>query len=133
WNCSGVLEMQRNRITGGAGYGVYLYYPNTVSGLIANNFFSSTNSNSSYITFYIRQGLVNTNIYHNSVNATGTSTNSTAFYFDRVASVGNRVVNNIFRANAGLAVEHRNTTTVNSVLESDHNDLFSSGPLLGQF
>ncbi|MFN8689645.1 MAG: right-handed parallel beta-helix repeat-containing protein, partial [Cyclobacteriaceae bacterium] len=46
WNCSGVLEMQRNRITGGAGYGVYLYYPNTVSGLIANNFFSSTNSNS---------------------------------------------------------------------------------------
>ncbi|MFN7406802.1 MAG: hypothetical protein ACK5SL_09710, partial [Cyclobacteriaceae bacterium] len=131
WNCSGVLEMQRNRITGGAGYGVYLYYPNTVSGLIANNFFSSTNSNSSYITFYIRQGLVNTNIYHNSVNATGTSTNSTAFYFDRVASVGNRVVNNIFRANAGLAVEHRNTTTVNSVLESDHNDLFSSGPLLG--
>ncbi|MFN5072808.1 MAG: CARDB domain-containing protein [Cyclobacteriaceae bacterium] len=133
WNCSGVLEMQRNRITGGAGYGVYLYYPNTVSGLIANNFFSSTNSNSSYITFYIQQGLVNTNIYHNSVNATGTSTNSTAFQFDRAVSVGNRVVNNIFRANTGMAVEHRNTTTVNSVLESDHNDLFSSGPLLGQF
>jgi hypothetical protein len=131
-NSSGVLEMQRNRITGGAGYGVYLYYPNTVSGLIANNFISSTNSNSSYITFYVQQGLVNTNIYHNSVNATGTSTNSTAFYFDRIASVGNRIVNNIFRSNTGPSVEHRNPATVNSVLESDHNDLFSSGAVLAQ-
>jgi hypothetical protein len=134
WNSSGNLEMLRNRITGGAGYALYLYYPNTGgSGLIANNFLQSTNSNSSYYTFFVQQGLVNTNIYHNSVNATGTSTNSTAFHFDRAASVGNRVVNNIFRANAGVAVEHRNPSTVNSVLESNYNDLFSSGPFLAQF
>ena len=42
-------------------------------------------------------------------------------------------MNNIFRANTGLAVEHRNPTAVNSVLESDHNDLFSSGAVLAQF
>lgn len=117
---SGNLEMQRNRITGGAGYALYMYYPNN-SGLIANNFFQSGGS---YQTIYILYGLNNTNFYHNSVNATGSGV---AFHFDRYQSTGNRIVNNIFKANTDYAVNHQTTSAVNSVVEADYNNLFSSG------
>ncbi|MBL7854752.1 MAG: gliding motility-associated C-terminal domain-containing protein, partial [Cyclobacteriaceae bacterium] len=40
--------------------------------------------------------------------------------------------NNIFRANTGLAVEHQTPSAVNSVVEGDYNNLFSSGPFLAR-
>ncbi|MCB0493016.1 MAG: gliding motility-associated C-terminal domain-containing protein, partial [Cyclobacteriaceae bacterium] len=47
-------------------------------------------------------------------------------------SVGNRIVNNIFKANTGYAVEYQTSSAVNSIVESDYNNLFTSGSFLGR-
>jgi hypothetical protein len=128
-NTSGYTEIQRNRITGALGHAMRLYYCagiDTQPSIIANNFF---HSNSSYATVYLIYGVTYTNIYHNSINNTSTGE---AFNFNRYQSVGNRIVNNIFRANTGYAVEYQNSTAVNSIVESNYNNLFTSGSFMGR-
>jgi hypothetical protein len=101
---AGYTEIQRNRITGALGHAMRLYYfggIDTQPSIIANNFF---HSNSSYATVYLIYGVTYTNIYHNSINNTSTGE---AFHFNRYQSVDNRIVNNIFRANTGYAVEYQ--------------------------
>ncbi|MCB0526657.1 MAG: gliding motility-associated C-terminal domain-containing protein [Saprospiraceae bacterium] len=46
--------------------------------------------------------------------------------------MGNRIVNNIFKANTGYAVEYQTSSAVNSIVESDYNNLFTSGSFLGR-
>src|SRR5690606_959454 len=53
-----------------------------------------------------------------------------AFHFNRYQSTGNRIVNNIFKANTGFAVEFQTSSVVNSILESNYNNLFTSGSFL---
>ncbi|MBK7652675.1 MAG: hypothetical protein IPJ20_20665 [Flammeovirgaceae bacterium] len=45
--------------------------------------------------------------------------------------MGNRIVNNIFRANTGYVVEYQYSNVVNSIVESDYNNLFTSGSFIG--
>lgn len=126
---SGYIEMLRNRITGTVGHALRLAYCTGVEvqpSLIANNFF---HSNSSYSTVYVYYSLSHTNFYHNSVNNTSTGE---AFYFNRGQSDGNRIVNNIFRATGGYAIEFQTSSDANSILESDHNNLFTSGAFIGR-
>ncbi|HCM74924.1 MAG TPA: hypothetical protein DIS90_00985, partial [Cytophagales bacterium] len=128
-NTSGYTEIQRNRITGGLGHAMRLYYfggVDTQPSLIANNFF---HSNSSYATVYLIYGVTYTNVYHNSVNNTSLGE---AFHFNRYQSVGNRIVNNNFKANTGHAVEYQTSSAVNSIVESDYNNLFTSGSFMGR-
>src|SRR5690606_30371436 len=128
-NTSGYLEMLRNRITGSTGHAVRMQYCSGLEAqpsIIANNFF---HSNSSYSTLYILYGLTYTNIYHNSVNNTSSGE---AFHFNRWQSTGNRIVNNIFKANTGYAVELQTSSAVNSILESNYNNLFTSGSFIGR-
>jgi hypothetical protein len=128
-NTSGYTEIQRNRITGALGHAMRLYYfggIDTQPSIIANNFF---HSNSSYATVYLIYGVTYTNIYHNSINNTSTGE---AFHFNRYQSVDNRIVNNIFRANTGYAVEYQTSNAVNSIVESDYNNLFTSGSFIGR-
>ncbi|MEP2669554.1 MAG: CARDB domain-containing protein [Cyclobacteriaceae bacterium] len=78
---------------------------------------------------YLIYGITYTNFYHNSVNNTSSGE---AFHFNRHQSLGNRVVNNIFKGNTSYAVEYQNSATVNSILESDYNNLFTSGSFMGR-
>jgi nitrous oxidase accessory protein NosD len=122
-NTSGYLEMLRNRITGGVGHALRLYYCSGIEAqpsLIANNFL---HSNSNYGTFYILYGLNYTQIYHNSIHNTS---GGVAFEFNRYQSTGNRIVNNIFKANTGYAVEYQ-TVLPASISEANYNNLFTSG------
>ena len=128
-NTSGYLEMLRNRITGTAGHALRLAYCSglqTQPSVIANNFFRSA---SSYSTVYIYYSLNYMNFYHNSVNNTSTGE---AFYFNRGQSTGNRIVNNIFKSNTGYVVQYQTSSTANSILESDYNNLFTSGSFIGR-
>ncbi|MBK7652669.1 MAG: hypothetical protein IPJ20_20635 [Flammeovirgaceae bacterium] len=45
--------------------------------------------------------------------------------------MGNRIVNNIFRANTGYVVEYQYSNVVPSIVESDYNNLFTSGSFIG--
>ncbi|HRK54916.1 MAG TPA: right-handed parallel beta-helix repeat-containing protein, partial [Cyclobacteriaceae bacterium] len=126
---SGYTEIQRNRITGGLGHAMRLYYFGGIDiqpSIIANNFFQS---NSYYATVNLVYGITYTNIYHNSVNNTSSGE---AFHFNRYQSLGNRIVNNIFKANTGYAVEYQNSSAANSIVESDYNNLFTSGSFIGR-
>ncbi|MEP2667461.1 MAG: right-handed parallel beta-helix repeat-containing protein, partial [Cyclobacteriaceae bacterium] len=128
-NTSGYTEIQRNRITGALGHAMRLYYfggIDTQPSIIANNFF---HSNSSYATVYLIYGITYTNFYHNSVNNTSSGE---SFHFNRHQSVGNRIVNNNFKANTGYAVEFQTSSAVNSIVESDYNNLFTSGSFMGR-
>ena len=77
---------------------------------------------------YVLYGLNHTNIYHNSIHNTSSGT---AFEFNRYLSTGNRIVNNIFKANAGNAVELQ-TANASAILESDYNNLFTSGSFIAR-
>jgi hypothetical protein len=128
-NTSGYIEVMRNRITGVVGHALRLYYCQGIEAqpsLIANNFL---HSNSNYATFYILYGQNHTNIYHNSVNNTSSGE---AFHFNRFQSTGNRIVNNNFRANTGYAVELQTSSAVNSILEDNYNNLFTSGSFIAR-
>ncbi|MBL7876333.1 MAG: right-handed parallel beta-helix repeat-containing protein, partial [Cyclobacteriaceae bacterium] len=128
-NFAGYTEIQRNRITGTVGHALRLYYCAGLlaqPSIIANNFF---HSNSNYATVYLIYGITYTNIYHNSFNNTSTGE---AFHFNRYQSTDNRIVNNIFRANTGFAVEYQTSSAVNSIIESNYNNLFTSGSFIGR-
>ncbi|GAB1446312.1 hypothetical protein MASR2M41_20810 [Flammeovirgaceae bacterium] len=125
-NTSGYKEIQRNRITGALGHAMYLQYfagIDTQPSIIANNFFQSK---SNYATVSLFYGITYTNVYHNSVNNTSSGE---AFSFNRYQSVDNRIVNNIFRANTGYVYEYQNSTA-SSIVESDYNNLFTSGSFI---
>ena len=115
--------MMRNRITGASGHALRLHYCQGSAGqpsIIANNFL---HSNSNYATLYILYGLNYTQIYHNSIHNTSSGV---AFEFNRHQSTGNRIVNNIFKANTGYAVEYQ-TVLPASISEANYNNLFTSG------
>ncbi|HET9786645.1 MAG TPA: hypothetical protein VFP47_05910, partial [Pyrinomonadaceae bacterium] len=126
---SGYLEMLRNRITGVVGHAVRFHYCAGVSAaqpsIIANNFF---HSNSNYGTVYILYGLNYTNIYHNSIHNTSSGP---VFEFNRYQSTGNRIINNIFKANTGYAIEYQNSNAP-SITESDYNNVYTSGSFIGR-
>ncbi|WP_169712822.1 hypothetical protein, partial [Algoriphagus faecimaris] len=52
-----------------------------------------------------------------------------AIQYNGLASAGNRIKNNIFRANTGQAVYVSNST---GLVEMDYNDLFTSGTYVGR-
>ena len=129
-NTSGYLEMLRNRITGAVGHALYLSYCSGIESqpsIIANNFL---HSNSNYATMHVFRGLSHTNIYHNSMHNTSSGA---VLDFDRYQSLGNRIVNNIFKGNTGYAMYFQNSgLAVNSIIESDYNNLFTSGSFIAR-
>ncbi|WP_035468432.1 CARDB domain-containing protein, partial [Algoriphagus mannitolivorans] len=115
-----------NRLFGGRQYGLNMQFCNAVDGspaLVANNMIGSSSSGQTVFLYY------NTyvNFYHNSVLNTNTGE---AIQYNGLASAGNRLKNNIFRANTGQAVFVSNST---GLVEMDYNDLFTSGTYVGRW
>jgi len=129
-NTNGYMEILRNKITGAVGHALRLQAcagVDTQPSLVANNFLHSASSGYSALDYGF--SISHTLVYHNSVNQSGTGP---AFYFNRSSSTGNRIVNNIFRANTGYAISYENAQIANSIIESDHNNLFTSGSFIAR-
>lgn len=115
------------------GYGLYLYYCDGLStshSLVANNFIvmqGDGGSTTSYAVYH------STNTYldfvYNSVNLLDTYTTSKAFYVTSGSS--NTLKNNIIAATGGGFALYFSSTT--SITESDYNDLYTSGTVLGYY
>jgi len=130
YDTSGYLEVLRNRITGSAGHALKMQFCVGIEAqrsLIANNFLHSA-SPSSYSAIYF-YGMSYSNIYHNSVNATGTGA---ALNFERWAADFNRIANNNFKANTGYAVDYGSPSDLNAIEESNYNNLFTSGSFIAR-
>ncbi len=127
--CSGSnsIRIEKNKITGGYGYGIYLSNiagSSTANALIANNFIQVGGSTSRGIYLSSNSYL---KIYHNSVNITGTATtsNSAALYFS--GSLNNlQIKNNIFANTGGGYVIYASSTS-NTSSSCNYNDLYKTG------
>ncbi|SDD76237.1 Serine protease, subtilase family, partial [Algoriphagus faecimaris] len=135
WSSSYTLELTEvegasrvvgNRLFGARQYGLNINFCNAVEGspaLVANNMIGSSSSGQTVFLYYN----THVNFYHNSVLNTSSGE---AIQYNGLASAGNRIKNNIFRANTGQAVYVSNST---GLLEMDYNDLFTSGTYVGRW
>jgi len=127
-NCYNAIQVLKNRMALGIGYGIYLYACNGAlasHGLVANNFVSIGGSSTAYgITLY---GSNNQDIYYNSVNITSTYNAARAFDLEGGGSTIN-VVDNIFANPGGGYAFYAGSTT--AIGTSDYNDHYTSGPTL---
>ena len=125
WSSSYTLELSEvegatrvvgNRLFGARQYGLNMQFCNAVEGspaLVANNMIGSSSGGQTVFLYYN----THVNFYHNSVLNTATGE---AIQYNGTASAGNRIQNNIFRANTGQAVYVSNST---GLVELDYNDL----------
>ncbi len=117
-------------LSGGAShYGMYVYYSDgnaTNRNLIANNFITlHGNGNSSWYGIYCYNSKY-TNFYHNSVNLTGGSTYSRAFYLGSGSNT--KIINNIFSNTGGGYAYY--VYTASAVNVSNYNDYYATGNIL---
>jgi parallel beta-helix repeat protein len=121
----GVLRFTGNRVEGANQYGLYMSSCTATSGapgLVANNqIHSKAGAYSVYFIYNNHQGF-----YHNNVNTTGSAR---ALYYYGPGTTGNKIKNNIFKANTGYAI-HLETAV--GLDEMDYNDFFTSGVNLGR-
>ncbi|WP_425639173.1 HYR domain-containing protein [Algoriphagus yeomjeoni] len=135
WSSSYALELSEvegatrvvgNRLFGARQYGLNMQFCNAEEGspaLVANNMIGSSSGGQTVFMYYN----THVNFYHNSVLNTAAGE---AIQYNGTGSTGNRIKNNIFRANTGQAVYVGNST---GLLEMDYNDLFTSGTSLGRW
>jgi len=123
--CRNEMKITRNKIYGASGgTGIYLEYTYGTSGnknLVANNFIQLGSNSNTWGIYTYRCDY--TNIYHNSINitSTSTSTNNTAIYLNRGNS--NYLRNNIFvNSGNGYAINQYNAGFI-----SDFNNLYTTG------
>ncbi|HUN65616.1 MAG TPA: right-handed parallel beta-helix repeat-containing protein [Bacteroidota bacterium] len=125
------IRVTRNRITtAGGGYGVYFYSVNGGAGslgnppkaLIADNFVVLTGTNTGIDMTYSS----NVDIYYNSVNMLGVSSNSAAFY--AYAGGHLNILNNAFANPGGGSAYY--IVNPGAVDTSDYNDYYTSGSTL---
>ncbi|MEO0776873.1 MAG: CARDB domain-containing protein, partial [Bacteroidota bacterium] len=123
------LEMTGNRVSGqNTGIGIFLddvYGTVDQTVLLANNFVQVGGTNTVQ-GIYVDRGNYQ-KIYHNSVNLTNTNSNSYAYFAN--SGSNRQVYNNIFANVGGGRTYYTNSTT--GSLQSDHNDLYTTGPTLG--
>ncbi len=120
--CDNEFEISGNKIYR-AYRGIRLEYSDATGGnesIISNNFIQTGKDGVSYgIDIYSSSYL---NVYYNSVNETGMSTDSRAFSF----STGNnlRILNNIFASKYGYAYYIGTSSAIDT---SEHNNYYSTG------
>jgi hypothetical protein len=130
--CTGYLRIGGNKIAGKLGnYGIRLRQCTSVlnsEGLIYNNFVQVGGSAISYgIAFEDNSNFQN--IYHNSINCTGTNaTTGAAIYFNSAGILGMKIYNNILANTGGGYAYSVSSTAVGGILASENNDIYSSGP-----
>jgi len=129
YSMNGVQIVKNKIISGGINYGISMYqsvggggFPN-LPGLIANNFISNGSAGGVYGLYFTYCS--NFNIYNNSVNMTGSSTNSGTLYF--YGGSGNNVENNVFSNPGGGYTYNMTTASIGTI---DHNDVYTSGNYL---
>ena len=127
--CDNAIQIQKNKIIlPGGQYGIYLYLSdgNLLSrGLIVNNSISITGG-STASGIYLSNSTYQ-NIWHNSVNISGITTNDNGSFFLTGGSNVD-VRNNIF-ANSGENYAY-NIKTPAALEYSDYNNYYSNGPFL---
>ncbi len=123
------LRVEKNKITGGKGYGIYI---TTTAGtasnyaLVDNNFIQVTNNTGIYVSSscsYIK-------FYYNTINITATISGYYAFYF--ASSASNLEVKNNIIANTtggGYAIYSGSSTSITSS-SFDYNDYYTTGSSL---
>ena len=121
-------------------YGIYYEncYGNTLRNLIANNFISQANSESSTVFGIYSYNSGWTDVYYNSINITSGSTTSAGLYF-YTSSSGNpyqyiRVLNNISSVTGGGFAIYISSSSMSSyppVSICNYNDLYATGTYLG--
>ncbi len=129
-NSSNGLRIEKNKITGGYGYGIYLSSVNGSSSdyaLVDNNFIQ-IGGTSTCKGIYLSSNTY-LKLYYNSINITGTSTSTSGYatplYLN--SSFANiQIKNNIF-ANTGGGYAIYSATTTNTSSICDYNDLYTSG------
>ena len=131
--CDDSLRILKNVLetSTAGGWGLYLRYCDatvTNRGLVANNSLQLGNTSAS--TGIYTFGCDYLDIYHNSVNITGTNTNYGAFECYSNGSNVN-VVNNIFANSGGGYAAVVELTTV--ITTMDNNDLYTTGAVLGNY
>ncbi len=135
--CDNASVFSKNIVEGNAtssfNYGMYLGYMDATSsgrGVIANNFVAVGSAGSTatvYGMYIVNSGYYN--IYHNSVNIVGGSTNSRALYLS--SGGANNLKNNTFsNFGNGYAAYVLGTYAIN---EMDYNNLYSLGTNLTYF
>jgi len=131
-NSDGAQQITGNTIIRARNYGIYILgstAQDDTPGLIANNFISGSLSGGAAI--YILGQTAHQQVYHNNLNNTA-STGSVLLYNGSNQAAGNRIVNNIFRGGSfGSFVI--NVTSAIGLVESDYNNLFSTGQNIGQW
>jgi len=128
------LKLKSNKLSApnvNGGMGIYLYYCNgtsTKKSLISNNFIHLNNlSNYAYgINMY---SSTYQQLFYNSVNLTGSSSNGTGFYYyNWSGNTGNIILNNIFSCKNGVFAVEFNANRPDSC---DFNNYFTTGATLG--
>ncbi len=119
-------KIEKNKITGGYSYGIYITTSSGTSSdyaLIDNNFIQVSRGRGIYLSSscsYIK-------FYYNSVSLTGISSNSyIPFYFGSSAS-NLKVYNNIFSNTAGGYTMYSSSTVSITSSTFDYNDYYTSG------
>ncbi|MBL4578699.1 MAG: right-handed parallel beta-helix repeat-containing protein, partial [Flavobacteriales bacterium] len=131
-DCDNQIQIRDNQInlTGtGTLYGFYFndcFGSGANIGVIANNFIHIAGSSTNY-GMYLYDNTYR-HFYYNSINMTGTSSASRAFYVAGVSSNLN-VQNNIFAAPGGGYPQYIATTTAINV--SNYNDMYTTGTYVG--
>jgi parallel beta-helix repeat protein len=130
-NSHGGYEILNNKVTLANGrYGIYLYDNDATAinrGIVANNVIGIYGSNTSYglRTEYCDYQ----SVLHNSVNVNSSQVANSTFAYRSYSGIENIIINNIFaNSNGGYPMY---VGTPESVLNSDHNNLYTTGSLLG--
>jgi hypothetical protein len=129
-NCSNGVRIEKNKITGGYGYGMYLSNLNGTSSdyaLVANNFIQVGGTSSACRGIYLSSSAY-IKLYYNNINITGSSSSATSLYLYSTGLSNLIFYNNIFVNSGGGYVLYASSSSLStSSLVSDYNNLYKTG------
>lgn len=127
--CNNNMIIRANKMSSpNGGYGLYFTGSNGSAGLpitIVNNFIHVGGTGTAYGMYFTASS--NMNIWHNSINVSGTGATSRCFYATGTTTTKLVVQNNILANTGGGVTYYIATSALPALSISNYNDLYSSG------